>query len=118
MADYDVILKYRKDQLNSIETVLKKVAELTAFIKVYGALYDNYYYSLILNINNISEHYLQNLNAELIDRLYDIYCTSKEENKDEKEIFEQLREILYKLPSTTITEVSNRRARHKIIKFQ
>ncbi len=113
MSDYNVIIKYRKDQLNRVETVLKKVAELISFIRVYGSLYDNYYYSLILNINNISEHFLQNLNSELIDRLYAVYFNAKEENKSEKEIFEQLRIILQKLPAINITEVIDRRERHK-----
>lgn len=113
MADYEVLSKYRKEQLNKVETVLKKVSELIAFIKVYGALYDNYYNAFILNINNLSEHYLQTSNSEIIDSLYNVYSSAKEENKSEKEIFEQLRAVLYKLPAFTITETSDRRARHK-----
>ena len=113
MADYEVLEKYRKDQLNKIENVLRKSSELIAFIKVYGALYDNYYNAFILNINNLSEHYLQTSNSEIIDSLYNVYATAKEEKKSEKEVFETLRAVLYELPAISITEVNDRRARHK-----
>ncbi len=107
------MVEYRKDQLNSIENVLKKVSKLIAFIRVYGALYADYYYALILNINNISERYLENFDAELIHRLYNIYLTAKQEKKSEREIFEQLRIVLYKLPAFTVMETNNRRLRHQ-----
>lgn len=113
MSDYEMIAKYRKTQLNKVEIILKKVATLNAFISVYGALYDNYYYAYILNLNNISEHYLENFNSEYIDRLYDIYSIAKEEEKSEKEIFEQLRIVLQKLPAFTVTETSVRRLRYQ-----
>lgn len=113
MADIELLERYRKNQLKNIETVLKKSSELIAFIKVYGALYDNYYNGLILNLNNINEHFLQSLNSQIIDGLYDVYSTAREQNKPEKETFEQLRLILEKLPVLTITEVSDRARRHK-----
>lgn len=84
MADYEMLEKYRKEQLNKIENILKKSSELIAFIKVYGALYDNYYNALILNINNLSEHYLQTSNCEIIDSLYNVYTTAKEEKNLKK----------------------------------
>ena len=113
MADIQVLDQYRKDQFVKVETVLRKSSELIAFIRVYGALYDNNYNAFILNLNNVNEHYLQNLDSQLIDKLYDIYASAKEENKSEKEIFEQLRAFLYKLPVPSITEVSDRRQRYK-----
>ena len=113
MADIQVLDQYRKDQFAKVETVLRKSSELIAFIRVYGALYDNNYNAFILNLNNVNEHYLQNLDSQLIDKLYDVYASAKEENKSEKEIFEQLRAFLYKLPVPSITEVSDRRQRYK-----
>ena len=113
MADIEVLEQYRKEQLKRVETVLKKSSELIAFINVYGALYDNYYNAFILNLNNINEHFLQNSDSQIIDGLYEVYSTAKEQNKSEKETFEQLRAILYKLPAPTITEVSDRAQRHK-----
>ena len=113
MADIQVLDQYRKDQFAKVETVLRKSSELIAFIRVYGALYDNNYNAFILNLNNVNEHYLQNLDSQLIDKLYDVYASAKEENKSEKENFEQLRAFLYKLPVPSITEVSYRRQRHK-----
>ena len=113
MADIQVLDQYRKYQFAKVETVLRKSSELIAFIRVYGALYDNNYNAFILNLNNVNEHYLQNLDSQLIDKLYDVYASAKEENKSEKEIFEQLRAFLYKLPVPSITEVSDRRQRHK-----
>ena len=113
MADIQVLDQYRKDQFAKVETVLRKSSELIAFIRVYGALYDNHYNAFILNLNNVNEHYLQNLDSQLIDKLYDVYASAKEENKSEKENFEQLRAVLYKLPVLSITEVSDRRQRHK-----
>lgn len=113
MADYEVLVKYRKDELNRIENVLKKSLELIAFIKVYGALYDKHYNGFIININNLSENYLQTSNPEIIDRLYNIYTTAKEEKKSEKEVFELLRAELYNLPAFSIAEINDRSARHK-----
>lgn len=113
MADYEILSKYRKDELNKIENILKKSLELIAFIKVYGSLYDKHYNSFILNINNLSEHYLQNFNSDIIDRLYNVFTIAKEEKKSEQEIFEILRKELYNLPAYSITEVNDRSARHK-----
>ena len=105
MADYEILSKYRKDELNKIENILKKSLELIAFIKVYGSLYDKHY--------NSFEHYLQNFNSDIIDRLYNVFTIAKEEKKSEQEIFEILRKELYNLPAYSITEVNDRSARHK-----
>ena len=112
MADIEVLEQYRKEQFKKVETTLKKSSELIAFINVYGALYDNYYNAFILNLNNINEHFLQSFDSQIIDGLYEVYSTAKEQSKSEKETFEQLREILYKLPAPTITETSARSQRH------
>lgn len=113
MLNYEYITKYRKEQLNKIKLVLKKSSELIAFVKVYGALYDDYYNRFIFSINNLSERYLQTENSELIDNLYNIYSTLREQKKSEKEIFERLRFELYNLPAFVIAEVSDRNKKYK-----
>lgn len=112
MFDYDVTTEYLKNQYNSVESTLKKVAELLAFIKVYGSIYNDYYYRHILNINNIMEHYLKNLDHKIIDKLYEVYSTAKNENKSEREIFEELRIVLYNFSSMITTDVIERRKSH------
>ncbi len=109
MYDYDTFKKYQTDRSNRITKELNKLSELIAYIRVYSGAY---YFSLILNLNNVKEHYLENLNSELIDQLYEIYLRN-EHHQDERETFEQLRSTLEKLPAFTITEVTRRRERHK-----
>ena len=116
MTDIEVLEKYRKDQFIMIQKVLNKSSELITFIRVYGSLYDTYYNGFILNLNNISERYLESLDSRVIDRLYDAYTTARE-NKTEKETFEQLRNILYELPVSTISEVSERTERRRNLDY-
>jgi len=104
----DEVIDYEKEQLKVFEKNLKKVAELNAFIKVYGSLYDSFYNTLICNINNICEHYLDTYNFEVINKLYSLYTNLRKENKKEKEIFEQLRKFIYTLPAINTSETKNR----------
>lgn len=111
MADYEVLKSYREAKFDSILCVLNKSSELIAFIKVYGALYDSCYMSLILNLNNITEHFLETFNPCVIEKLYGVYSKAKKAEKSDKEIFEQLRSVLYELPVPTIMDASDRRNR-------
>lgn len=111
MHDYKEIRQYRKQKLNNVQSVLNKSSELIAFIRVYGALYDEHYNGFILNINNIIERYLQDLNSEVIDGLYDAYAKAKQENSSEEEIFKKLRMVLYNLPAFRVMETTARRKR-------
>lgn len=113
MADYEVIEKYRRDNFDKTLMVLNKTSELIAFIKIYGALYDRYYNAFILNLNNINERFLETGKSEIIDRLYSVYSNAKEANKTDKEIFIQLRKVLYELPALSIMETADRAERHK-----
>ena len=113
MADYEVIRKYREDKFENTLMVLNKSAELIAFIKVYGALYDDYYNAFILNLNNINERFLETGNAQIIEKLYGVYSNAKEAKKTDKEVFEQLRKVLYELPALSIMETADRAQRHK-----
>lgn len=114
MTHYEVIKEYQNNQLDSIENVLKKANELLAFIRVYGSIYNDNYFAYILNLNNVIEHYLKNLNSDVIDKLYCLFSSLKESNKSEKEILQELLIILSKLPVPAIVEISDRSARHKI----
>ena len=111
MLDYKEVNEYRKQKLNNVQNVLRKASELIAFIRVYGSLYDEHYNGFILNINNISEHYLQDFNSEVLDYLYDVYATLKQKTNDEEEIFKQFRMVLYNLPAFRVTETNARRKR-------
>ena len=113
MADYEVLEKYRKDQLNKIENVLRKSSELIAFIRVYGAPYAQNYLGYILNIDNMVEQYLVNQDSKRIDALYEVYLNLKNTEKTEREVFEKLRLVLEKLHAYEISEVEYRTARHK-----
>lgn len=108
---YKEIRQYRKQKLNNVQSVLNKSSELIAFIRVYGILYDEHYNGFILNINNIIERYLQDLNSEVIDGLYDAYAKAKQENSSEEEIFKKLRMVLYNLPAFRVMETTARRKR-------
>lgn len=111
MTNYEVAENYRKDQLQHIEGVLKKLSEIIAFIRVYGSMYDSCYNGIILNLNNIGERFLDNLDSRLINELYDTFARVKNEGKSPKDVFLGLN--LYKLPVYAITETSDRRRRHE-----
>lgn len=109
MNNYEIAENYRKEQFKRIESVLKKVSEIIAFVRVYGSVYDSYYNAIILNLNNISEHFLETLDSKIIDRLYDTYSRAKFANKSSQEIFEEMN--FYNLPVYAITETAARRRR-------
>ena len=111
MLEYRGLKEYRKQELSNIQSTLIKASELIAFIRVYGSMYDEHYEGFILNINNISEHYLQDLNPEVINSLYDLYSTLKQKTENEEEIFKQLRMALYGLSAFRVTETNARRKR-------
>lgn len=104
-------IEYKEKEFAKVEATLEKVAELLAFVKVYGADYYDYYYELILNINNLSEHYLQSLNSDVIDKLYMVYSTAKKKRRGNKYVFEEIRMVLYNISSVARVEVSDRRKR-------
>ena len=100
-------------QFKRVNRRLAKTGELIAFINTYGRLYDKFYYALILNLNNIIEHYLVTGNDKIISYLGVVYDQAKGDNKTEKEIYEILRDEFYRLPVFTINEVEQRRLRRK-----
>ena len=73
-------------QFKRVNRRLAKTGELIAFINTYGRLYDKFYYALILNLNNIIEHYLVTGNDKIISYLGVVYDQAKGDNKTEKEI--------------------------------
>lgn len=103
---------WEKKYDKTVET-LNKLSELIAFINTYGKLYDKYYEGFIINLNNIGEHFLQSSNSKVIDELYSLYSSLRELKKTEKEIFVELRTVLYELPALEIVETSTREKRHK-----
>ncbi len=103
---------FEKKYDKTVET-LNKLAELIAFINTYGPLYDKHYETFIINLNNIGEHFLQSSNAKVIDELYALYSSLRELKKTEKEIFVELRTVLYELPALEIVETSTREKRHR-----
>ena len=104
---------YWEKQYNSTVETLNKLSELIAFINTYGKLYDKYYEAFIINLNNVSEHFLQSSNSKVIDELYALYYSLKKLKKSKEEIFEELRSVLYKLPAFEIVETSKRAKRRK-----
>ena len=109
----DVMDDYRDSQYDKTVETLNKLAELIAFINTYGPLYDKHYEGFIINLNNVSEHFLQSSNSKVIDELYALYSSLRELKKSKQEIFEELRNVLYELPTFEIVETS---AREKNIK--
>lgn len=73
MADINIIKKHRRDTYGKTLCTLGYTSVLTAFINTYGKIYDNNYFALILNLNNVTEHYLTTNNDEIITKLYNIY---------------------------------------------
>ena len=103
---------FEKKYDKTVET-LNKLAELIAFINTYGPLYDKHYEGFIINLNNVSEHFLQSSNSKVIDELYTLYSSLRELKKSKKEIFEALQIVLCNLPAFEIVETSTRAKRLK-----
>ena len=104
---------YWEKKYNKTVQTLNELSELIAFINTYGKLYDKYYEGFIINLNNIGEHFLQSSNSKVIDELYALYSSLRELKKTEKEIFVELRTVLYELPALEIVETSTREKRHR-----
>ena len=68
---------FEKKYDKTVET-LNKLAELIAFINTYGKLYTKYYEAFIINLNNMSEHFLQSSDSKVIDELYTLYSSLRE----------------------------------------
>lgn len=113
MFDVEYVDDYKNNIFRRTKIRLEFAYKIIAFINTYGPSYDRFYYSLILNINNIIEHYLLTGNDKIILSLYLVYTQAKANNKSEKETFNDLRNALYQLPVYTINEVEQRRLRHQ-----
>ena len=103
---------FEKKYDKTVET-LNKLAELIAFINTYGKLYTKYYEAFIINLNNMSEHFLQSSDSKVIDELYTLYSSLRELKKSKKEIFEALQIVLCNLPAFEIVETSTREKKNK-----
>lgn len=113
MTNYEIAEQHREKLLLMIERDLAKVSQLIAFIQVYGSMWDNNYNAYILNLHNISEQYLKNFISTTIDSLYDTFVILKQENKSSKEIYEELRLKMQKLPAYSVLETSDRQNRKR-----
>lgn len=109
----DVMDDYRDSQYDKTVETLNKLAELIAFINTYGPLYDKHYEGFIINLNNVSEHFLQSSNSKVIDELYALYSSLRELKKSKQEIFEALQIALCNIPAFEIVETSTRAKRLK-----
>ena len=103
---------FEKKYDKTVET-LNKLSELITFINTYGKLYTKYYEAFIINLNNVSEHFLQSSDSKVIDELYTLYSSLRELKKSKKEIFEALQIVLCKLPAFEVVETSTREKKHK-----
>ena len=103
---------FEKKYDKTVET-LNKLSELIAFINTYGKLYTKYYEAFIINLNNMSEHFLQSSDSKVIDELYTLYSSLRELKKSKKEIFEALQIVLCNLPAFEIVETSTREKNNK-----
>ena len=119
MDNYEVFIKQQVKNLNEVKDILRKQADLQAYIKVYGEVYDEYYYVYIINLNNLTEQFLKHSNyelANLINNLYDLYISSRNNGETNKETYKKLIQFLQELPALNVLEVSDRRQRRKIFK--
>mgnify|MGYP005800435047 FL=1 len=73
--------RYFKKKYDKTVETLNKLSELIAFINTYGKLYTKYYEAFIINLNNVSEHFLQSSDFKVIDELYTLYSSLRELNK-------------------------------------
>lgn len=113
MADLGALREYRNAKFDRTMCWLEYASSLIGFINTYGPLYDDNYFSLILNLNNIVEHYLLTGDPKIIGRLTIISSKCVSDKKTEEETFKELRSVLYQLPVYSISEVNQRQARHK-----
>lgn len=119
MDNYEVFIKQQVKNLNEVKDILRKQADLQAYIKVYGEVYDEYYYVYIINLNNLTEQFLKHSNyelANLINNLYDLYISSRNNGETNRETYKKLIQFLQELPALNVLEVSDRRQRRKIVK--
>lgn len=119
MDNYKIFITSNTKKLNDIMDILRKQADLQAYIKVYGEVYDEYYYVHIINLNNLTEQFLKHSNyelANLINNLYDLYISSRNNGETNKETYKKLIQFLQELPALNILEVSDRHKRRKIVK--
>lgn len=119
MDNYKIFITSNTKKLNDIMDILRKQADLQAYIKVYGEVYDEYYYVHIINLNNLTEQFLKHSNyelANLINNLYDLYISSRNNGETNKETYKKLIQFLQELPALNVLEVSDRRQRRKIVK--
>ena len=113
MADLGVLREYRNAKFNRTMWWLEYAYRLIGFINTYGPLYDDNYFALVLNLNNIVEHYLLTGDPKIISGLTVISSKCTLDNKTAEETFKELRSVLYQLPVYSICEVDQRLARHK-----
>ena len=106
------ITDYRKFNAEQTLIWLNHINELIAFIHTYGPLYDDYYFSYILNLHNLVEHYLLSNDYKIIGRIYLGYKKCIHNGKTDKETYNALRLILQQLPAYSISEVDERYKRH------
>lgn len=119
MDNYEVFIKQQVKNLNEVKDILRKQADLQAYIKVYGEVYDEYYYVYIINLNNLTEQFLKHSNyelANLINNLYDLYISSRNNGETNRETYKKLIQFLQELSALNALEVSDRRQRRKIVK--
>ena len=119
MDNYEVFIKQQVKNLNEVKDILRKQADLQAYIKVYGEVYDEYYYVYIINLNNLTEQFLKHSNyelANLINNLYDLYISSRNNGETNTQTYKKLIQFLQELSALNALEVSDRRQRRKIVK--
>ena len=119
MDNYKIFITSNTKKLNDIMDILRKQADLQAYIKVYGEVYDEYYYVYIINLNNLTEQFLKHSNyelANLINNLYDLYISSRNNGETNKETYKKLIQFLQELPALNVLEVSDRKQIRKISK--
>ena len=104
---------YKREQYKKTVETLNKLSEIIAFINVYGPLYYSYYEGFIVDLNNISEHFLQSSDSKVIDELYVLFVALTKSKKTTGEIFEELKTLLNNLPHFQVDETPTRENRRQ-----